>query len=150
MNQERSGTTVINSLFFFFFFFTAYKKRKSKRTTSFGERWMDSILDMQSQDLMDHLKKDTELWFREEIWSGADSIPKYSHVESLSDCFGECLYSMSCPMSESPSGKREGFQDNATRKKREVYYWLEPGLLPQPMQWCRVRKAPSPSCYPNL
>ena len=25
-----------------------------------------------------------------------------------------------CPMSESPSGKREGFQDNATRK-REVY-----------------------------
>ena len=22
-----------------------------------------------------------------------------------------------CPMSESPSGKREGFQDNATRKK---------------------------------
>ena len=30
-------------------------------------------------------------------------------------------------MSESPSGKREGFQNNATRK---VYYWLEPGLLP--------------------
>ena len=29
---------------------------------------------------------------------------------------------MLCPMSESPSGKREGFQDNATRKKREVYY----------------------------
>ena len=24
---------------------------------------------------------------------------------------------MSCPMSESPSGKREGLQDNATRKK---------------------------------
>ena len=28
---------------------------------------------------------------------------------------------MLCPMSESLSGKREGFQDNATRKKREVY-----------------------------
>ena len=27
-----------------------------------------------------------------------------------------------CPMSESPSGKREGSQDNATRKNREVYY----------------------------
>ena len=27
-----------------------------------------------------------------------------------------------CPMSKSPSGKREGFQDNATRKKRYVYY----------------------------
>ena len=26
-----------------------------------------------------------------------------------------------CPMSESPSRKREGFQDNVTRKKREVY-----------------------------
>ena len=36
-----------------------------------------------------------------------------------------------CPMSESPSGKREGFQNNATRKKREVYYWLESGLLPR-------------------
>ena len=47
---------------------------------------------------------------------------------------------MLCPMSESPSGKREGFQDNATRKKREVYYWLEPGLLPQPTQWYRVRE----------
>ena len=31
-------------------------------------------------------------------------------------------------MSESPSGKREGFQDNAARKKRDVYNWLEPGL----------------------
>ena len=47
---------------------------------------------------------------------------------------------MLCPMSESPSGKREGFQDNATRKKREVYYWLEPGLLPQPTQWYRIRE----------
>ena len=28
---------------------------------------------------------------------------------------------MFCPMSESLSGKREGFQDNATHKKREVY-----------------------------
>ena len=44
------------------------------------------------------------------------------------------------PMSESQSGKREGFQDNATRKKREVYCWLESGLLPQSMQWCRVRE----------
>ena len=36
---------------------------------------------------------------------------------------------MFCPMSESLSGKRGGFQDNATRKKREVYYWFESGLL---------------------
>ena len=28
---------------------------------------------------------------------------------------------MLCLMSESPSGKREGFQDNATCKKKEVY-----------------------------
>lgn len=85
MNQERLWTIVINLLFFFFF--TAYKKRKSKRKARFWERWMDSILYMQSQDPMDHLKKDTELWFREKIRSGADSIPKYC-VESLLDCFG--------------------------------------------------------------
>ena len=36
-----------------------------------------------------------------------------------------------CLMSESPSGKREGFQDNATRKKGEVYCWLESGLPPR-------------------
>ena len=47
---------------------------------------------------------------------------------------------MLCPMSESLSGKREGLQDNATCKKREVYCWLEPGLLPHPTQWCRVRE----------
>ena len=29
---------------------------------------------------------------------------------------------MFCPMCESPSGKREGFRNNATCKKREVYY----------------------------
>ena len=34
-------------------------------------------------------------------------------------------------MSESPSRKREGFQNNATCKKREVHYWPEPGLLPR-------------------
>ena len=28
-----------------------------------------------------------------------------------------CQAYLFCPMSESPSGKREGFQDNATRKK---------------------------------
>ena len=48
---------------------------------------------------------------------------------------------MLCPMSESPSRKREGLQDNATQlAKREVYCWLESGLLPHPTQWCRVRE----------
>ena len=31
-----------------------------------------------------------------------------------------------------------------SQQKREVYYWLEPGLLPQPTQCCRVRKSPEP------
>ena len=52
-------------------------------------------------------------------------------------------------MSESPSGKREGCQDNATRK-REVYYWLEPGLLPHPTQSCRVREPRAQAVNPNL
>ena len=47
---------------------------------------------------------------------------------------------MLCPMSESPSGKREGFQDNATRKKGKFVTDLSQGFLPQPSQWCRVRK----------
>ncbi|XP_070329419.1 anaphase-promoting complex subunit 15 isoform X2 [Odocoileus virginianus] len=52
-------------------------------------------------------------------------------------------------MSESPSGKREGFQDNATRKKK--------GITDSSQGFCRNRcsgagseKAPSPSCYINL
>ena len=45
-----------------------------------------------------------------------------------------------CPMSESPSGKREGFQDNATRKKGKFVTDSSQGFLPQPSQWCRVRK----------
>ena len=36
---------------------------------------------------------------------------------------------MLCPMYESLSRKREGFQDNATPQKREVYCWLESGPL---------------------
>ena len=76
--------------------------------------------------------------------TNSQSLLKLMSIESVMSSKLLCL------MSESPSGKREGFQDNATCKKREVYYWLEPGLLPHPTQWCRVRKSPSPTCYPNL
>ena len=41
-----------------------------------------------------------------------------------------------CPMSESPSGKREGFQDNATGKKGKFITDLSQGSLPHPKQWC--------------
>ena len=56
---------------------------------------------------------------------------------------------MLCPMSESPGGKREGLQDNATRKKGSL-------LLTRARALCRIQRsgagqrAPSPSCYTNL
>ena len=51
---------------------------------------------------------------------------------------------LQCPMSESPSRKREDLHDNATRKGREIYCWLESGPLLQPTQWCKVREPWAP------
>ena len=42
-----------------------------------------------------------------------------------------------CLMSESPSGKREGFQDNATDKKGKLITDSSQGPLPHPTKWCR-------------
>ena len=55
-----------------------------------------------------------------------------------------------CPMSESLSGKREGFQDNATRKKREVYCWLESGLLLRIQNSGTGSESAEPKLLPNL
>ena len=54
-----------------------------------------------------------------------------------------------CPMSESPSGKREGFQDNATRKKGSL---LLTGVRAPAASNAVMRgqRALSPSCYTNL
>ena len=46
-------------------------------------------------------------------------------------------------MSESPSGKREGLQDNATGKKGKFITDSSQGPLLQPMQWCRS-ESPEP------
>ena len=51
---------------------------------------------------------------------------------------------MLCPLSESPSRKREDLHDNATRKGREIYCLLEPGPLLQPTQWCKGREPRAP------
>ena len=48
-----------------------------------------------------------------------------------------------CPMSESPSGKREGLQDNATGKKGKFITDSSQGPLPHPTQWCRS-ESPEP------
>ena len=40
-------------------------------------------------------------------------------------------------MSKSPSGKREGLQDNATGKKGKFITDSSQGPLTQPTQWCR-------------
>ena len=42
-----------------------------------------------------------------------------------------------CPMSESPNGKREGLQGNATDKKGTFITDSSQGPLPHPVQWCR-------------
>ena len=55
---------------------------------------------------------------------------------------------MLCRMSESPSGKREGLRDNATRKKGS----LLPTRVRAPAAsnaMVRGQRAPSPSCYTN-
>ena len=53
-------------------------------------------------------------------------------------------------MSESPSGKREGFQDNATRKKGKFITDWSQGLCRNQRSGAGSEKALSPSCYPNL
>ena len=50
---------------------------------------------------------------------------------------------MLCPMSESPSGKREGLQDNATGKKGTFITDSSQGPLLHPTQWCRS-ESPEP------
>ena len=54
-----------------------------------------------------------------------------------------------CPMSEYPSGKREGLQDNATRKKGSLLLTRvrAPATSNAVVQG---QRAPSPSCYTNL
>ena len=56
---------------------------------------------------------------------------------------------MLCPMSESPSRKREGFQDNATRKKGSLL--LTRARAPAASNAVvQGQRAPRPSCYTNL
>ena len=58
-------------------------------------------------------------------------------------------WSVLCLMSESPSGKREVFQDNATRKKGSLL--LTRVRAPATSNAVvRGQRAPSPSCYTNL
>ena len=42
-----------------------------------------------------------------------------------------------CPMPESPSGTKEGLQDNATGKRGKFITDSSQGPLPHPTQWCR-------------
>ena len=52
-------------------------------------------------------------------------------------------------MSKSPSGKREGFQDNATHKKGSLL--LTRARAPATSNAVvQGQRAPSPSCYTNL
>ena len=73
--------------------------------------------------------------------------PSHTHRRSLVSpvrIWGNSQWMMLCLMSESPSGKREGLHDKATRKGREIYCWLESGPLLQPAQWCKVREPWAP------
>ena len=53
-------------------------------------------------------------------------------------------------MSKSLSGKREGFQDKATHKKREVYCWLKSGLPPRVQRSDTGSESTEPKQLPNL
>ena len=56
---------------------------------------------------------------------------------------------MLCPMSKSPSGKREDLQDKATRKKGSLL--LTRVRAPAASNAVvRGQRVPSPSCYTNL
>ena len=57
---------------------------------------------------------------------------------------------MLCPMSESLSGKREGFQDNATCKIGKFITDSSQGFCHIPHSGAGSEKAPSPRCYINL
>ena len=57
--------------------------------------------------------------------------------------------SLLCPMFESLGGKREGFQDNATRKKGSLLLTRVRARAASNAV-VQGQRAPSPSCYTNL
>ena len=96
-------------------------------------------------DLVDRVPE--ELWTEvcDTIWEAVTkTIPKKKKCKKAK------WLSVFCPMSESLSGKREGFQDNAIHKKGSL-------LLTRVRAFCRNQrsgagseKALSRGCYPNL
>ena len=57
---------------------------------------------------------------------------------------------MLCPMSESPSGKRESFPDNTTLKKKGSLLLTQARVSAASNAVVQGQRAPSPSCYTNL
>ena len=55
-----------------------------------------------------------------------------------------------CPMSESLSRKREGFQDNATRKKKGSLLLTQVRAPAATNAVVQGQRALNPGCYPNL
>ena len=66
--------------------------------------------------------------------SGSDT--GYFQITDLGPRMCGLLYVL-CPMSKSPSGKRESLQNNATGKKGKFITDSSQGPLPHPTQWCR-------------
>ena len=69
-------------------------------------------------------------------------LPKLN-IEYMYISFYIFCFMLLCPMSESPSRKREGFQDNATGKKGKFITDSSHGPLLHPTQWCRS-ESPEP------
>ena len=81
----------------------------------------------------------------ETVETVTDVILGASKITAEGDCIHKIkrrLLLVSCPMSESPRGKREGLQDNATGKKGKFITDSSQGPLPH-TQWCRS-ESPEP------
>ena len=81
-------------------------------------------------------------------------FPPFPHIvtntrrEHPINTFLSLLYLL-CPMSQSPSEKREGLQDNATRKTGSLLLTqVRAPATSNALVW--GQRAPSPSCYTNL
>ena len=105
---------------------------------SFEQQWSDWGRELLDQVIF-------PIWITKSGFGGGGGVYRPTSEECLQKTFryNRKEHKVLCPMSESPSGKREGFQDNATGKKGKFITDSSQGPLPHPTQWCRS-ESPEP------